>query len=76
MKEALERIDSGLLFVLLGYEPEGTKLIAAMSRTLKNALQVELCNVTLPGEGEKAARLQSFSRSTSHRSRGNRHKSS
>jgi NtrC-family two-component system sensor histidine kinase KinB len=58
MKEALERMDSGLLFVLLGYEQEGTKLIAANEANFEKALQVEISNVTLPGEGEKADRLQ------------------
>jgi two-component system, NtrC family, sensor histidine kinase KinB len=46
MKEALERIDSGVLFRLLGYEQEGTDLIAKNEVLFKKALQVELSNVT------------------------------
>lgn len=58
MKEALERMDSGMLFVLLGYEPEGTKLITDNESNFEQALLVEMNNITLPGEGEKASRLQ------------------
>ena len=58
MKEALERIDSGVLFLLLGYEQEGMKQINANESDFEKALQVELNNITLPGEGEKAHQLQ------------------
>jgi two-component system, NtrC family, sensor histidine kinase KinB len=58
MKEALERMDSGILFVLLGYEQEGTQLIGANLAHFETALQVESNNITLPGEGEKAKELQ------------------
>jgi two-component system, NtrC family, sensor histidine kinase KinB len=58
MKEALERIDSGVLFTLLGYRREGTELIRRNEAVFATALEAELNNVTLPGEGEKAARLQ------------------
>ncbi len=60
MKEALERIDSGVLFLLLGYEQEGMKLISANESDFEKALQVELNNITLPGEGEKAHQLRDF----------------
>src|SRR4030042_1788093 len=58
MKEALERMDCGILFVLLGYEPEGMKLIVANESNFEKALEVALHNVTLPGEGEKASQLK------------------
>ncbi len=58
MKEALERTDSGILFNLLGYVPEGEALIRKNEETFEKALQVELNTITLPGEAEKAARLQ------------------
>jgi two-component system, NtrC family, sensor histidine kinase KinB len=58
MKEALERIDSGILFTLLGRTEQGRDLIQANGTAFKKALQVELNNLTLPGEGEKAARLE------------------
>jgi NtrC-family two-component system sensor histidine kinase KinB len=58
MKEALERIDSGVLFLLLGYQQEGMELINANESDFEKALQVELNNITLPGEGEKVHQLQ------------------
>jgi len=58
MKEALERIDSGILFELLGYTQKGDELIRKNELVFDMALQVELNNITLPGEGEKANHLQ------------------
>ncbi len=58
MKEAIERMDSGILFIFLGGKPEGTDLIEKNERAFENALQREVNNVTLPGEGEKAHHLQ------------------
>ena len=58
MKEALERIDSGILFSLQGYTPKGHEQIQINEQTFEKALKAELNNITLPGEGEKAALLQ------------------
>jgi hypothetical protein len=58
MKEALERMDSGILFELLGYTQKGDELIRKNELLFEMALQVELNNITLPGEGEKANHLQ------------------
>ncbi|MCP2502158.1 MAG: ATP-binding protein [Deltaproteobacteria bacterium] len=58
MKEALERMDSGAVFVLLGAEQKGNDQIAQSEARFEKALQVELGNITLPGEGEKAERLK------------------
>lgn len=58
MKEALERMDSGILFVILGYAEEGNALIIDNEARFEKALQVELNNITLPGEGEKATSLK------------------
>ena len=58
MKEALERIDSSILFTLLGYSREGTEFIRKNESAFEKALQTELNNITLPGEGEKAAHVQ------------------
>ena len=58
MKEALERMDSGAVFVLLGAEQKGNDQIAQNDARFEKALQVELGNITLPGEGEKAERLK------------------
>jgi NtrC-family two-component system sensor histidine kinase KinB len=58
MKEALERMDSGILFELLGYTQKGDELIRKNELAFEMALGVELNNITLPGEGEKAHHLQ------------------
>ena len=58
MKEALERVDSGLLFTLLGDSHQGEELILKNEGVFEKALQVELNTITLPGEGEKAALLK------------------
>ncbi len=60
MKEALERMDSGLLFRLLGYDQQGQSLIRDNVRAFRLALDVELQNITLPGERDKAEHLQSL----------------
>ena len=57
MKEALERMDSGALFCLLGYE-EGRTLIDANELIFQKALDFELNNITVPGEKEKAERIR------------------
>ncbi|MGZ5487605.1 MAG: sensor histidine kinase, partial [Candidatus Aminicenantales bacterium] len=58
MKEALERIDSGVLFVLLGHTQEGDELINSNQAAFEKSLQAELNNITLSSKGEKAARLR------------------
>jgi NtrC-family two-component system sensor histidine kinase KinB len=58
MKEALERMDSGILFISLGEKQQGTELIQKNQTVFERALQLELNNITLPGEGEKAHRLK------------------
>jgi signal transduction histidine kinase len=58
MKEALERIDSGLLFTLLGYTQNGETLILKNKINFEKALEVEANNITVPGEGEKTAHLR------------------
>src|SRR5436305_9259096 len=58
MKEALERMDSGALFALAGEEPRGRALAVQYRPPFDAALKTELGNITLPGEGERAARLQ------------------
>jgi NtrC-family two-component system sensor histidine kinase KinB len=62
MKEALERIDSGVLFVLIGHTQEGDDLVRNNRAAFEKSLQVELSNITLPAEGEKAARLRDLFR--------------
>jgi two-component system, NtrC family, sensor histidine kinase KinB len=62
MKESLERMDSGILFVLLGEKEKGTELLQKNEAAFKKALQVELDNITLPEEGKKAHHLQDLFR--------------
>lgn len=63
MKEALERMDGGALFTLLGDTDRGRELIAANEPTFEKALEVELDNITVPGEQEAAGRIETlFSR--------------
>jgi NtrC-family two-component system sensor histidine kinase KinB len=57
MKEALERIDSGVLFTLAGNQSAGQTLVEENLRTFEAAYEVEMGNVTLPGEGERAQRV-------------------
>ena len=54
MKEALERIDSGLLFTLLGDGQQGEELILKNEGVFEKALQVELNTITLAGRGRKS----------------------
>jgi two-component system, NtrC family, sensor histidine kinase KinB len=58
MKEALERMDSGMLFTLLGDTDQGKGLIAANEPVFEEALRTELDNITLPGEQEKAEHIR------------------
>ena len=57
MKESLERMDSGILFTMAGNEAEGRRLIEENIPRFRAALAIELNNITVPGEGEKAARI-------------------
>jgi signal transduction histidine kinase len=58
MKESLERMDSGVLFILSGYADQGNQLIQTNKLLFGRALETELKNITLPGEGEKAKEIQ------------------
>ena len=58
MKEALERMDSGVLFTFLGFGQKGVEQIHDNEILFSKALEVELNNITIPGEGEKARVLQ------------------
>jgi NtrC-family two-component system sensor histidine kinase KinB len=60
MKDALERIDSGLLFILSGFVKEGIDQIEENRKNFKDALQMELDNLTLPGESARTHRLQAL----------------
>jgi len=58
MKESIERMDNGALFILAGNEREGTRRIEKYASAFRAALKVELGNVTLPGERRKAERIE------------------
>lgn len=60
MKETLERIDSGLLFTLSGAHAEGVRMIRENRPKFGAALDDELDNVTLPGEGERAGQIKTL----------------
>ena len=60
MKEALERMDSGAVFTVLGHEEQGKDLITKNVPLFEKALQAELNNITLPGEGERAESIRSL----------------
>ena len=58
MKEYLERVDSGILFVLLGYEQEGKTQIDEYLAKFDKSMGVESGNITLPDENEAVKMLE------------------
>lgn len=62
MKESLDRMDSGAVLIVLGHAEEGQELLSESELLFERALESELRNITLPGEGEKAALLQQLFR--------------
>lgn len=58
MKEAIDRMDSGAVFILLNAEEKGSEQIRAQEPLFEKALATELGNITLPGEGTEAEALQ------------------
>ena len=58
MKEALERIDNGVLFHFLDSEVQGRRYIEENVKQFANSLDIEVGNITLPGEREKAERIR------------------
>ena len=57
MREASDRMDSGLLFALGGQEQRGKDLFLQSVPVFEKNLDVELHNITLPGEGDLANRV-------------------
>ncbi len=58
MKEALERIDSGALFALAGDAERGRALVELQRPRFEKALAIELGNITIVGERERAERVR------------------
>ena len=59
MKEALERTDSAALFLLIGEDARALRQSAENRPRFESELQVELQNITEPGEQQAADALQS-----------------
>ncbi len=57
MKEAVERMDSGLLFVIAGQHERGRRQYAEHRARFLDQLRIEQGNITLPGEQELADNL-------------------
>jgi len=60
MKESLERIDSGLMFYFVGRQAESRRDIEKYTAEFQKALDTELHNITMPGEGGKGERIRSL----------------
>lgn len=70
MKEAIERMDSGLLFVIAGQEARGREQFEANRTRFEEQLRIEQGNVTLPGEQKLADDLSSLFRRYQGAARG------
>lgn len=60
MKESLERVDSGALFILLGNKEAGERFIEPHLAEFEKALSIELGNITLPNERETAEHVRAL----------------
>ncbi len=60
MTESLDRIDSGALLTFAGHYDEGMSTIRENEQNFRHALQVELGNITLPGEHQKAMQINTL----------------
>src|ERR1700761_8140766 len=57
MKEAAERMDSGLLFMVTGEDVRGKEMFQQYAPTFEKNLDVEMHTITLPGESTLANQL-------------------
>lgn len=60
MLEALERMDSGVLLLLMGQAEEGHEIISSASKLYSDALLVAQHNITEPNEGELITSIDSL----------------
>jgi two-component system, NtrC family, sensor histidine kinase KinB len=60
MKEAAERMDDGVMYILLGYSEKGARIIRTNDASFEKALNAELNNITLPGEHESAIKIKTL----------------
>ena len=58
MSESLDHIDNGVLFTFTGHYDDGMNNIQQHNQKFLKALQVELGNITLPGEHQKAMQMR------------------
>ncbi len=58
MKEAVERMDSGLLFMLGGDEKRGREMFQQYTPVFEKNSDIEVRNITLPGEGDLENKVQ------------------
>ena len=67
MKESAERMDSALLFTLAGEEDRGRKMYDENLPVFERNLKAELNNITIPGEGELARKVEKLHRQYNER---------
>jgi NtrC-family two-component system sensor histidine kinase KinB len=60
MTESIDHMDSGVLFTFAGHYAEGMANIRRHEQDFRNALDVELGNITLPGEHQKAIQIRAL----------------
>ncbi len=60
IKEAVEQVNNGVLLMLLGYGQAGDDQIRVNTWRIAQAIDIEMHNLTLPGEAEKAALTRSL----------------
>ena len=60
MTQSLDHIDSGVLFTFTGHYHEGMDNIRQHNKEFLKSLQVELGNITLPGEHQKAMQIRAL----------------
>jgi len=60
MKESLERMDDGAMSIILGDRKEGLNTIDKESIRFEQALNIQLNNITVKGEGEMANHLEAL----------------
>ena len=60
MAESLDHIDSGVLFTFTGHYDQGMANIRQHNEEFLHALQLELGNITLPGEHQKAIQIKAL----------------
>ena len=61
MKDALERIDSGVLNTFIDNREDGVRMVNEHKAKFSDALDRELHNITIPGEKERAERVRTLS---------------